>query len=172
MLPKVRLEYSREYNRALNHGLSDAEFQERFGSLKARCARFEALFERNAAYVLEGLEKLSGYAWRTEALTVHVVDGPRNRSFAAPLTLQWHPDAGRMLLVLAHELGHALIPGVGPGREAALNAVAERLAGRLGLDGSAVEWLHAASAREHPGYARPALDLDAKPLRDWEAPLT
>lgn len=171
MLPKVRLEYGREFNRALNAQLSEADFIDRFGTLKARCLDFEALLGAHCTPILEQLEKLSGYQWRADAVKVHIVEGPRNRSFADPLTIQWHPNPARMLLVLVHELGHALIPGVGPGREASVNNIVERIALALGLARAEVAWLHEAKAAEDADYLPFTLDLEEKSLREWEAPL-
>ena len=100
MLPETEIRYSFIYNVFLNQEFT----REDLVTLKEKCRKFEALYNKYSKILLKSMEK-HGFKWKRAYIPIYIVKNARI-SFSDPLTLRFEDNQKMMLVVLSHELLH------------------------------------------------------------------
>jgi len=103
MIPKVELMYNYDYAKQLYRG--DRNFEDVWRAIIGLGADFEIIFNEYITYILEAIEKYSGFAWEENAeITFPLYLAQLDKSLVHPLTLAVSSDPKEMLMDMIEKL--------------------------------------------------------------------
>ncbi|MFA6553296.1 MAG: hypothetical protein WCT27_02620 [Patescibacteria group bacterium] len=105
MQPTTNIVYNYEYAKRLYRG--DRDFEDVWRGVIGMGADFEKLYEEYIDYILDLIEKYSGFAWEEYAETaipIYMIDG--EESFCHPVSLVASEDPKDMLEDFIYQMAH------------------------------------------------------------------